>query len=343
PKVDPEPGSLYARKDQFPTKDPLEAWRLNLLVGWQDAGNPVMFAGCYPWLPPGFDIWKDITKMVPDREAICNANRERHLKSGIELSVQSFLPGGPMEAVFKGRPVIVCGSGPSLGKKLEWIKKARELGAAVLCINGAIAAVPDADAFFALERCSKPVWWKDVDTRRVPIWTSPSAARQIANDWPATMRYYFLHHWDVYDGWHEAPARLHHLLPTLSCMISSSNCLQLLAWCKPSAIGLVGQDLSGGLSLDPLTGTVNDKGYYWDGSYPPALQGEPATLDVGVDGQAVVSSSRMDIMAKAMSLSGQLIAHNADIPVVNLGGTGILDLPVKGSPDDWQWFCQQKG
>jgi hypothetical protein len=87
-----------------------------LLLGWvARPGTPVAFPGCFPWLPPGFNILTDGAEMFPDRAAICKANRHIHAEKGITRSVAEFFPGQAL-GMLAGRKVILCGSGPSLGR-----------------------------------------------------------------------------------------------------------------------------------------------------------------------------------------------------------------------------------
>jgi hypothetical protein len=304
----------------------MDAWAANYVVGWQDSMNPIAFPGCFPWLPPGFNILTDGAPMFPDRAQACKANRQMHADKGITRSVAEFFPGQPL-GLLAGKKVILCGSGPSLGKHRAALERARADGALVVAVNGAIQAIPNADIFFALERCSKAEWWQQVDPQVTPIWTSPSAAYPIAEKWPTDRRFYFLHHWDVFDGWPGHPAIVERLPATLSCMVSSINCIQLLIYCGIKELWLLGQDFSGVLNW------VKDKGwqpgaYYWDGSFPPELHGEAATLTQGIDGNPCATTHRLSLMCEATRTACELVKLNAGIPVYNIGAMGILDLPT---------------
>lgn len=323
-------GSLQVDGDTFPPKDASKMWAANYLIGWQDPMTPVVFPGCFPWLPPGFDIMNDPCPMIPDRAAICKVNRELHAKNGITHSFREFMPGQAMGKL-AGKKVILLGSGPSLGTQRPALEKARAAGHPVVAVNGAIQAVPSADVCFILERCAKPEWWANVDPRRTVLWTSPSAHHSICERWPTERRFYFLHHWDVFDGWRDCPDIIKTLPATLSCMVSTINCLQLLAYCGVAEIWLLGQDFCGALTWAPNEhGAMGWKpgAYYWDGSFPTELHGEAATVRHDHRGNPVATTSRLWLMGLATQLSCELIALNAGIPVKNCSRTGMLELPA---------------
>lgn len=317
-------GSVKAHPDDFPAKEPKNAWAVNQFIGWQDPGTPVMFPGCFPWLPGNFDMLTERAPMIPDRAAIVKANRDLHVRAGMKRSFAEFLPGQPLGKI-KGKKVIFCGSGTSLGTQRQAIQKARVDGAVVVCVNGAIEAIPNADVYFCLERAAKPEWWKNVDPNKTPIWTSPSANYSILDKWPVERRFYFLHHWDVFDGWSGGPEIIKRLPQTVSCMVSSINALQLVAWCEPSEIWIVGQDFAGEITWDGKGWAPG--GYYWDGGFPEELHGEAATLVRSINGWPCGTTARLVIMGKAMELSCKMVELNADIPVKNIGRFGLLDLP----------------
>ncbi|MCK9598425.1 MAG: hypothetical protein M0R06_05250 [Sphaerochaeta sp.] len=323
-------GSIIANPADFPPPTPALAWAGNYLVGWQDPNTPVAFPGCFPFLPAGFDILKDGAEMFPDRAAICKANRHIHAQAGMTRSVAEFFPGQPLGAL-AGRKVILCGSGPSLGKYRTALERARADGVAVVCVNGAIQAVPNADVFFCLERCAKPEWWAQVNPNTTPVWTSPSANYTIADKWPVDRRFYFLHHWDVFDGWPDHPSIIDRLPPTLSCMVSSINCLQLLAYCGVAEVWLLGQDFAGAVVWNKEAGRWDPGPYYWDGSFPPELAGERCTLVRGIDGNNAATTGRLCLMGNATKIAADLVALNAGIPVYNIGQMGIIELPT--APD----------
>jgi len=320
------PGSVQAHPDYFPPKDPADQTTINYLVDFNDPAQPVAFPGCFPWIPPGFNIFTDGCQMFPDREGVCRGNREIHKREGIECSVAEFFPQQALGGIC-GKRVVLLGSGPSLGTQRVELEKARADGAIVIAVNGAIQAVPNADIFFCLERCAIPEWWAAVDPKVTPIWTSPSARYEIATHWPKDRRFYFLHHWDVFDGWKDGPIDVLMKLPaTLSCMVSTINCMQLIAWCQPKDICLLGQDFAGVASWNPATSSWGPGPYYWDGSFPKTLTGEIATLVEGRGGPCA-TSLRLVSMGEALELAGELIALNAEIPVYNVSRFGILDLP----------------
>lgn len=327
-------GSLFANPAHFPPRDAAQAWAANYLVGWQDPTCPVAFPGCFPWLPPGFDITKDGCPLFPDRAGVCRANRDAHATDGIIRSVAEFFPGQALGKL-AGKPVIVCGSGPSLGRYRDALERARAGGIPVVTVNGAIQAVPNADICFCLERCAKEEWWKAVNPAVTPIWTSPSAVYTITKKWPKDRRFYFLHHWDVFDNWPNGPEIIKRLPPTLSCMVSTINCLQLLVFCGVSEMWLLGQDFSSILAYNPQTGAFGQGPYYWDGSFPPELNGEHAALVKGIDGHNTGTTGRLTLMCSATKIASELIKLNAGIHMYNIGGAGILDLPM--SPD-WQKY-----
>jgi len=327
-------GSIFASPSDFPPKLPAEAWAGNYLVGWQDPGTPVAFPGCFPWLPPGFNILTDGAEMFPDRAAICKANRHIHAEKGITRSVAEFFPGQAL-GMLAGRKVILCGSGPSLGRYRLALEKARSDGVAVVAVNGAIQCVPNADIFFSLERCAKPEWWAAVNPAQTPAWTSPSANWSITDKWPTDRRFYFLHHWDVFDGWPGHPGIIDRLPPTLSCMVSSINCLQLLVYCGVAEVWLLGQDFAGGLVWNQDKQTWEPGPYYWDGSFPPELSGERCTLVRGIDGDNAATTGRLCLMGNAMKLACDLTTQNAGIPVYNVGASGIIDLP---NSEQWKQY-----
>jgi len=332
------PGSIWADPRLFPPPDQDNAWAINQALDWTDWNSPITFPGCFPWLPKGYNIIAEGAGMIPDRAGLCKSNREHHARKGITRSLAEFFPGQTMDAM-NGRVVILCGSGPSLGMNLNALAKARQEGAAVVVVNGALKMVPDADVFFALERCSKPEWWANVNPWKVPIWTSPSAWYSIADHWPTDRRFYFLHHWDVFDKWPDRPPIIDRLIQTHSCMVSSINAVQLVSFCGPKEIWLLGQDFSGIIWFDPRTKQAVGGAYYADGTFPKELSGELGVIVPSVGGGNCGSTARLQSMGQAFKRACELITVNADIPVYNCGRFGIIDLP---EAPEWKRYAGAK-
>lgn len=151
--------------------------RTNLYIGYQQL-LVQRFSTCQnPY--PG----RESMGMPPTVKQRIIDNARQHEKAGA-LGVKD------LEGMHKGKIAVICGSGPSLLKDVEFLKS-KPKNVVLVAINGALKALPPeiVDYYFVLDWSAKPEWWDGYDASRIDLVTSPAAPPCVQDAF--RRRYYF--------------------------------------------------------------------------------------------------------------------------------------------------------